>query len=162
VFTKHVFSATTSAKCIESCFKSFRALITVIASLKDPKYEDRVQRAITLSDSIMIEDDLIRVVFATMDTAAQPHPAPARSDDIRRHIKLVTRRLHALSNCTFKKPATFSFKPFVIQPYCCAEHEACIASLHQVHQRQLHPPLLRGQPCFCKAARTLVTTTSVL
>ena len=90
---KHVFSATTSAKCIESCFKSFRALITVIASLKDPKYEDRVQWAITLLDSIMIEDELIRVVFATMDTAAQPNLAPARSDEIRRHIKQVARRL---------------------------------------------------------------------
>jgi hypothetical protein len=117
VFTKHVFSATTSAKCIESRFKSFRALITVIASLKDPKYEDRVQRAIPLLDSIMIENELIRVVFATMDTAAHPNLAPARSDDIRRHIKLVSRLLRALSNCAFKKPAAFSFKPLFIQPY---------------------------------------------
>jgi hypothetical protein len=70
VSTKHIFSATTSAKCIESCFKSFRALIRVIASVKDPKHEDRVEWAITLLDSIMIEDELIRVVFATMDTAA--------------------------------------------------------------------------------------------
>ena len=112
--TKHVFSATTSAKCIESCFKSFRALITVIASLKDPKYEDRVQWAITLLDSIMIEDELIRVVFATMDTVAQPNLAPARSDEIRRHIKQVTRRLRAPSNCAFKKPTAFSFKPIFI------------------------------------------------
>jgi hypothetical protein len=85
------FAATSSAKCIESCFKSFRALISVIASLKDPKYEDRVQWAITLLDSIMIEDELIRVIFATMDTASQPSLAPARSDEIRRHVKQVAR-----------------------------------------------------------------------
>jgi hypothetical protein len=39
----------------------------------------------------MIEDELIRVVFATMDTASQPNLAPARSDEIRRHVKQVTR-----------------------------------------------------------------------
>jgi hypothetical protein len=39
----------------------------------------------------MIEDELIRVAFATMDTASQPNLAPARSDEIRRHVKQVAR-----------------------------------------------------------------------
>jgi hypothetical protein len=90
--SKHHFAAAASAKCIESCFKSFRALIAVIASLKDPKYEDRVQWAITILDSIMIEDELIRVVCSTMDTASQPTLAPARADEIRRHVKQVALR----------------------------------------------------------------------
>jgi len=111
---------TTSAKCIESCFKSFRALIAVIASLKDPKYEDRVQWAITILDSIMIEDELIRVVCSTMDTASQPNLAPARADEIRRHVKQVMKPVSLL--CT-----KFTSGNFIIR--CRAVH--AVAMLYQ-------------------------------
>ncbi len=90
-----------SAKCIESCFKSFRALIAVISSLKDPKYEDRVEWAITILDSIMIEDEVIRVLFSTMDTSAHPALAPARAEEIHRHVRQVAPSclpLHSSSN----------------------------------------------------------------
>jgi hypothetical protein len=48
-----------------------------------------VQWAITILDSIMIDDDLIRAIFSTMDTAPHATLAPARADEIRRHVKQV-------------------------------------------------------------------------
>ena len=100
-FAAPVSADKASAKCIESCFKSFRALIAVISSLKDPKYEDRVEWAITILDSIMIEDEVIRVLFSTMDTSAHPALAPARAEEIHRHVRQVAPSclpLHSSSN----------------------------------------------------------------
>jgi len=111
---------TPSAKCIESCFKCFRALIAVISSLKDPKYEDRVQWAITILDSIMIDDDLIRAVFSTMDTAPHATLAPARADEIRRHVKQSMKPVSLL--CT-----KFTSGNFIIR--CRAVH--AVAMLYQ-------------------------------
>ena len=51
-----------------------------------------MQWAITILDSIMIEDELIRVVFSTMDTSALPALAPVRAEEIRRHVKQVPQR----------------------------------------------------------------------
>jgi hypothetical protein len=103
------FAAAVSAKCIESCFKSFRALVAVITALKDPKYEERVQWAITILDSIMIEDELIRVLFATMDSASHPDLAPGRAVEIAKFVKQVTS--NPLSFC-------ISFNPLLSTADC--------------------------------------------